>query len=1286
MSIRNVTQGTSRWRIGFDIGGTFTDFVLYDGEAGSVQLHKRLTTPHDPSEAALLGLAELVEMAGITLHDVGEIVHGTTLVTNAVIERKGSKLGLITTKGFRDSLEMGREQRYDIYDLFLRFPEPMVTRDLRLEVDERIDRDGNEVCPLDEDEVRVRLCALDDAGVEAVAIVLLHAYRNAEHERRIGEIARSEFPHIAVSLSSEVVAEIGEYERGVTTCANAYVQPLMGRYLDKLRDTLTERGFTGSLYLMHSAGGLVSLETAKAFPIRLLESGPAGGALATALFGTLAGKQEVIAFDMGGTTAKAALIGAGRVDIAPMLEAGRVHRFAKGSGLPIKTPTVDLIEIGAGGGSIAAIDEVGLLKVGPHSAASDPGPACYGLGGTEPTVTDANLVLGYYDPGFFLGGRMKLDLDAAEIAVSKLAKPLGLRTEDAAWGIHKVVVESMAAAARVHLVEKGLDPRHYAMVGFGGAGPAHVCDVARVLGVTEVVIPPASGAASALGFLSAPLSYEMVRSRPIEFAAGFDANAVNTVLEEMQTEGRQRLLDAGVAEEDIAFERSADMRLIGQTHDISVPLPATEIGGGDLDTIRESFTAVYSARFTSVFDESRIEAINFRVRVVGQTPKLSLTGAAGGGDIDRKIKGHRQAYFGDGFVEAAVYDRYALVEGDRFAGPAIIEERESTTIVAPGDHVQIDGSLNLRIAVAANSEARELISTDMPLEEAMARIEADPIALEIMWSRLVTVAEEMWSTVCRTAFSLVISDAQDFACELLDPDGEPIAHSPRAMPLFNLALPRGVKALLEHYPSATLKPGDVLITNDPWLCAGHLFDIAIVTPVFRNDVLVGLAATVAHVSDIGGTKNVRNTREIFEEGLQIPPMKLYDAGRPNETLLRLLGENVRNPGEVLGDIHALVAANEIGGKRLLSFMRDYGMPDLRALTAVIQGRSERAMRDAIRRLPDGVYEGTSFTNPIDGLLKIPAKLTVSGDTIEIDFEGAPQQLKQGAFNSTLNYTSAQATYPLKCILTPDVRGNAGDYRPFTVKAPEGSILNCTKPAPVSQRVRTGWYIAPAVFRALADAAPEAVQAFTGVSVNPRMYGADADGQIYADIFFAGGGQGASAKGDGKSSLLYPTSAANTSTELFESRVPVLVLEKNLVADSGGAGQHRGGLGQRMRFRKLYGDGLETLISFFPDTVKQEGLFGGKAGRPGSGRIMDRDGKTVRECGTGNLLILTDTDHVVELSLSGGSGYGEPEGRSRAAIQEDIRLGLVTSQGAARDYGFAADTAETAPARDLERQL
>jgi 5-oxoprolinase (ATP-hydrolysing) len=1266
-----LNNGQKSWRIGFDIGGTFTDFILEDRAAGRVQLHKRLTSAHDPAESALIGLDELTKMAGIGLGDVSEIVHGTTLVTNAIIERRGAKLGLITTEGFRDILEMGTEQRYDIYDLFLGFPEPLVPRHRRLEVRERLDRDGNVVTALDEAQVKVVLDRLVRDGVAAVAICFLHSYASDRHERRVAEIVRESHPQLAVSLSCDVVAELGEYQRCVTTCANAYVQPLMARYVERLERDLRARGFRGDLRLMHSAGGLVSPETASTVPIRLLESGPAGGGLATALFGGLAGKLDVISFDMGGTTAKACLIENGRTEVAPLMEAARVHRFKRGSGLPIKAPVIDMIEIGAGGGSIARIDEVGLLRVGPHSAGAAPGPACYSNGGTEPTVTDANLVLGFYDPAFFLGGRMRLDIEAARSALKKIAEPLGLSIEAAAEGVHAVVTEAMAAAARVHLVEKGKDPRSYSIVGFGGAGPAFAAGVARALGVREVIVPPASGAASALGFLTAPLSFETARSSIIEFRPGFDAARLNALLEVLEAEGRTRLAESGITPADVRVERIADMRLVGQMHDIAVPLPDGLLSEAMLETIRDAFHKVYAQRYSEVPKTARFEGLNFRVRCSAPDPEVRISGAVGGGTGTAKIKGRRSAWFDGGIREVAVWDRYALVPGDEVAGPAIIEEREATTVIAAGDRITVDDSLNLRIAVHVPEAPSARITTETPLAAAMELIERDPISLEIMWSRLVNVTEEMWLTVCRTAFSLVISEAQDFACELLDSDGETLAHSPRAMPVFNLTLPRAVKALLAAYPKDALNPGDVLVTNDPWLCAGHLFDIAVVTPVFNGDVLVGLTGTVGHVSDIGGTKDSLHAREIYEEGLQIPPMKLYEAGKPNETLHRLIAENVRNSHQVLGDIQSFVVANALGAQRLLALMQDYGLQDLRALAAVVQGRSEKAMREAIRAVPDGVYRSTITNNPLGTLMTYPVALTVKDDTIAVDYAGAPPEVPQGGLNSTLNYTAAHATYPLKCMLTPAVRGNAGCYRPFTVDAPEGSILNCRKPAAVNIRTRTGWYLAPNIFRALAAAAPRQVQAFTGLPLAANVYGRLPDGATYSDLLFMGGGQGASAHSDGKSGMLYPTSAANTSIEMFESRVPVLVLEKSYITDSGGAGEYRGGLGQRVRVRRLVTDGQTTLVSVYPEGVglRPEGLFDGRSGGMARGAVHDRDGKQLRDCGTGELVQLADDSEVIEMVLPGGAGYGDPRKRRRTSIESDLAEGYITPDKAKADYGY-----------------
>ena len=859
----------------------------------------------------------------------------------------------------------------------------------------------------------------------------------------------------------------------------------------------------------------------------------------------------------------------------------------------------------------------------------------------------------------------------------RVGAKVGLSAIDTAWGIHRLVVENMAAAARIHIVEKGKDPRAYAMVGFGGAGPAHAAEVARVLGVKQVLIPPASGAASALGFLAAPLSFEQVRSRPVRLDAPGAAATIEAILHELTAAARTHLVAAGVAEADVVTERLTDMRLEGQMHEISVPLPDGVITDATIPAIRSAFASAYAARYTSVYAGVGVMAISFRVRCRGPLPQLSLT-EAGVRSVGAARKGTRAAWFDGGVVDTPVYDRYALVTGARIAGPAIIEEREATTIVPPGRRVSVDAPERSRIEIGLTAAPAARVTADTPIEQAAALIEADKVSLEIMWSRLVTVVEEMWHTICRTAFSLIVSEAQDFACDLLDARGDLLAHSPRAMPVFNLTLPRAVKALLEKFPPETLQPGDVLVTNDPWLCAGHLFDIAVVTPVFRAGALVALTGTVGHVGDIGGTKDSLRAREIYEEGIQIPPMMLYRAGVPNEDLFTLIAENVRKSEEVLGDIHSFIAANALGAERLIAFMDEYGMHDLRALAHVVQTRAEQAMREAIRALPDGVYRSEIWNNPLGQKLNYPLKITVQGDAIELDFAGAPEQLPQGGLNCTFSYTAAHATYPMKCILSPQVRSNAGCYRPFTVKAPAGSILNCDKPASVNLRTRVGWYIAPNIFRALVDAAPAQVQAATGLPVAVNIYGREANGAVYADHFFMGAGQGASQRGDGKSALLYPTSAANTSVELMEARAPVLVLEKSFVTDSGGAGRHRGGCGVRTRLRKLYDDGLPMLASVYPEGVgvTVEGLHGGLPGGGVRGVVLDSDGNLVHDCGTGELVTLTRTDRIVEVQLAGGAGFGDPRARPAALVEKDVAEGVVSRQAAERDYGLrsAADKA------------
>jgi 5-oxoprolinase (ATP-hydrolysing) len=677
------------YRVGMDIGGTFTDYVLLEDRSDRLLLHKRLTTPADPAEGALLGLGELMQKSGSDLRDCTALVHGTTLVTNAVIERRGARTALLTTRGFRDILEMGREQRYDIYDLFLQYPEPLVERRWRLEVGERVDRDGRPVRSPDLDSVRAQVLEIADAGLEAVAICFLHSYLYPRHEQAVAELIRREVPGVRVSMSHEVVPEIREFERTSTTVANAYVQPLVDLYLGRLERELEERGFRGSFYLMQSSGGLASLETARRFPVRLLESGPAGGAIVGAYLGRQLGLRDLIAFDMGGTTAKICVIHDGRPALAAEMEAGRVHRFKKGSGLPIKSPVLDLMEIGAGGGSIAFQNRLGLLQVGPQSAGADPGPACYGQGGHEPTVTDACLRLGYLDPAYFLGGEMTLDVAAAAAVLARLGATLGMEDEIAS-GVYNVVCENMAGAARVHVIEKGRDPRRFPLVAYGGAGPLHAVRVARSLGAPEVIVPPVSGVAAALGFLVAPISFEFSRSFPAELRS-LDWGDAEALYCEMEEQARAHLRSAGVGE--LCFEREAEMRLSGQFHDIVVPVR------GGAEELRQDFEREYARLYHDVLPGYEPLVLNWRLRALGPDPAVRLPGL--GTMADDPLRGERLAYFPEkgGFVPTPVYDRYRLGSGAEITGPAIIEERESTTVVGPRERARVDELGNLRVSL-----------------------------------------------------------------------------------------------------------------------------------------------------------------------------------------------------------------------------------------------------------------------------------------------------------------------------------------------------------------------------------------------------------------------------------------------------------------------------------------------------------------------------------------------------------------------------------------------------------
>jgi len=688
------------YRVGVDIGGTFTDFALFAEEGGIVGIHKQLTTPRDPSLAVIEGIQVLLGHAGVAFAELMGVVHGTTLVTNAVIERRGAPTGMLVTKGFRDILDMRLERRYDLYDLTPGFPDPLVPRTLRREVDERILFDGTAERPVD---LEGAIAAVGELvvghGVEAIAVCFINSYLNAAHERAVRDAVLAEFPDLFVSTSAEVFPNWREFERWTTTTANAYTQPILDRYLRRIEHELNVLGFAGRITMMASNGGMVTPDTARRFPVRMMESGPAAGALMSARHGQALGISDVLSFDMGGTTAKGSLVRAGAPLRTYELEVARVNEFKPGSGVPIKIPVIDMIEIGAGGGSIAEVDERGVIRVGPHSAGADPGPACYGRGGEGATLTDANVVLGYLDPGFFLGGEMTLDPDASGRAIeTHVARPLGVPMIRAAWGIHETINEDVARAFRVHAAERGFDYRGCAMIAFGGSGPIHAHSVAAKLKVPRVIFPPAAGVMSALGLLVCPLSFDVARSNLI-FVDALGEDWYERHYRALADEAVGLVREAGVPDPDITVIHRLDIRYQGQGFEIEVTLPDLSEPAAMLAAIPDAFSARYYEIFAIPGLDERLEIVNWKVEARAPDPEDSgipaFLGTESGSPVAQK--GSRRAYFpqaGD-FIDCPTYDRYALGLGDTVDGPALIEERESTCVLGIGATAHVDARYNI---------------------------------------------------------------------------------------------------------------------------------------------------------------------------------------------------------------------------------------------------------------------------------------------------------------------------------------------------------------------------------------------------------------------------------------------------------------------------------------------------------------------------------------------------------------------------------------------------------------
>lgn len=704
-----AVPGSVRWRLAVDVGGTFTDVALEAAGGGGSDGVRRatakvLTTPHAPADGVFEGVGAALREAGAAPGDVGLVIHGTTLATNALIERTGAKTALLTTRGFRDSVEMALENRFEQYDVSIDRPEPLVPRYLRWPVTERMSYRGEALLALDEESVHALVPRFEEHGIEAAAVGLLHSYANPQHERRVGEILRAALPGLSVTLSCEVCPEIREYERQSTACANAYVQPRLSGYLTRLADGLRALGIECPLLLMTSGGGLTTLDNATRFPIRLVESGPAGGAILASEIARECGCASAVSFDMGGTTAKICLIDDYRSQTTRTFEVARAYRNLKGSGLPVRIPAIEMVEIGAGGGSIAGVDGMGRLQVGPASAGADPGPVCYGRGGERPTVTDADVVLGRIDPEGFAGGSVRLAPERAGEAVGRdVGRALDLDGPLAALAVSEMVDENMANAARVHAIEWGKEISARAMIAFGGAAPLHAARLAQKLGVSRVIVPVGAGVGSAIGMLRAAVSYEVVRSRYL-LLSDFDPEAANALLGEMSREARAVVAE-GAGGAEIVEERHAYMRYLGQGHEIVVPLPARMLEAGDGEALAAAFDAEYTRLYGRTIPGQEREVLSWTLTATAsksgaetETAAEASSGGAAGEGARRLAQGPPEPGRGRlfdpdlaEFVDAAVYRRDALPPGAAVTGPAMVVEDQTTTVVARGFRAAVNG-------------------------------------------------------------------------------------------------------------------------------------------------------------------------------------------------------------------------------------------------------------------------------------------------------------------------------------------------------------------------------------------------------------------------------------------------------------------------------------------------------------------------------------------------------------------------------------------------------------------
>ena len=1233
------------YRVGIDVGGTFTDLLLLNEEIGETLLYKTLSTPQDPSKGVLAGLTRLIQHADLQPSDIAHIMHSSTVATNVVLEGSGARVGLLTTAGFEQVLHLARGETPGPLAGWVTMvkPDPLAAVEDTRGIRERISAQGRVVEDLDENQASAAIDDLVSGGVQTFAVSLINSFVNPAHERRLQELVHERYPDLMVSLSSDVLPEFREYERTNVVVMNAYVQPRLRSYLQELYHKLQGLGFHGFLSILRSDGGLMNLDAAMERPVQTLYSGPAGGVGGATRIAQRAGFLNFISFDMGGTSTDVALVLEGE---PVMTRETRLGYFA------LKSSAIDIRSVGAGGGSIAHVPEVTkALRVGPESAGADPGPAAYGKGGLGATVTDANLLLGYLPP-HLLGGEMELDLELARQSVGRIAEALGLTVEQAAEGIISIVNENMMGALRLVSVERGHDPRDFALVAFGGAGPLHANKLAELMGSFPVIAPPTPGVLAALGAAVSPLRMEFAET----FIRRVDRVSPTQVAQRLrllflQAEGW--LVAEGVDPADREIKLTVDARYRNQGLEISVDTDIADIEANGLEGIVERFAVLHEREYSFRLSVG-CEFVNLRATALGksavgeQHPAPPATQR-----VEEAETGTQRFYYQGVWHDAAVYDRNKLGFGHRIEGPAIVTQVDSTTLILAGYVAEVDQYLNLVInqpAALQESERGE-----------------SPVVIDIIENALKNARREMDAVIFRVAMSTVIREEHDSFPLIADEQGRMLAGQ------FSWPL----NDFFEQYPKETFEQGDVLMLNDPYLCGGaiqHTPDMLVMRPIFYQGELVGFASQFGNLMDIGGPvpgSMPARSRSIFEEGIRFPPVKLYQRGQLVQNIVDILARNSRTPDSTVADTLALAAATAAAEKRVIELCRRFGVETYRKTCQRLLDRTRGAAQLMIETfIPEEPLQFEDFIDD-DGRGNGPFKIRLSmwqenGKAI-IDFEGSSPQAEgpinlfmgEGMFKMNLGIILIMA-------LDPQILFNHGYNDLFEVRFPKPSLVQPEFPAPLSNRSHTLARIFDVVQGTLAQKSPElSTGAGCGSSPHFLYSGFDREGEFFFYYEINYGGIPGRPVGDGIDVHAWWPNLNNIPAEYAESYFPLRIERLKGRTDSGGAGKHRGGNG----LEKLYVILEPGELSIHDDRhlTRPWGIGGGQAAESSQKVLIRKDGRTQVFPAKFDHLKVEPGDRLLFIT-AGGGGWGDPLQRDPQAVYMDVRRGFVTPEKARDSYG------------------